>query len=70
MKNLASKSISQLRKTAISLGAARSSVAGMSKANLIETINRIHSDWRSKPENQALIKELDAYIAANLQPTK
>ncbi|MGI6184203.1 MAG: hypothetical protein ACOYIH_08855 [Candidatus Fimadaptatus sp.] len=70
MKNLASKSISQLRKTAISLGAARSSVARMSKANLIETINRIYSDWRSKPENQALIKELDAYIAANFQPTK
>lgn len=70
MKNLNSKSISQLRKLAISLGAAKSSVAGMSKAKLIETINRIHSDWRSKPENQALIKELDAYIAANFQPTK
>ena len=42
----------------------------MSKKNLIETINRIHSDWLSKPETEALTKELDAYIAANFQPTK
>ena len=70
MMNLGRMSISRLRKIAISLGAPKSGVARMPKQSLIKTINRIHADWLSKPESQALIKEIDDYIAANFQPTK
>lgn len=70
MKNLSSKSVPQLRKIAVSIGADKSSVRGMDKEALIEAINRIHADWLSKPESQKLVKEVDAYIAANFQPSK
>ena len=69
MKNLNSKSIPQLRKIAVSLGADKSSIRGMDKEALIEAINSIHANWLSKPESQKLVKEVEAYIAANFQPS-
>lgn len=60
MKNLSSKSIPQLRRIAVSLGADKRGICGMDKEALIEAINRIHADWLSKPESQKLVKEVGA----------
>ena len=70
MMNLNSKSISQLRKIAVSIGSDKSSIRSMSKKALIDHINRIHTDWRNRPENQAMLKKVAAYVAENYRPSK